>query len=113
MTSAVRLAPGIGHNIEAGQQRFSVGAHRQNAAALPAACRQLRIVFGLGKVQAQFVDALLQRNVVAEAALAAGAVKIRILGATNALHGAFDRRTPVKPGVRIPQFAGMIHKAAP
>ncbi len=64
----VRLAPASGHDIEAAQQRLAVGAHRHNPVAFSARPCGFRPIHSFGKMQAQFVNPLLQRNIVPELA---------------------------------------------
>ena len=103
---------GIGHDIEAGQQRIAVGAHGHQTAAFSARPGGLRAINRLRKVQAQFVDALFQRNRIAKLSLSAGAVEIRVLRAPDVLDGAFHCRAAIEPGIGVPQLARMVNKAA-
>ena len=103
---------GIGHDIEAAQQRFPVGAHGHQAAAFSACSSGLRAIDCLGKVQAEFIDAFFQWNRVAKLSLSAGAVEIRILCAPDVLYGAFYSCAAIKPGIGVPQLACMIDEAA-
>ena len=108
----VRGAAGarIGGDIEAAQQGGPVGAHGHDAAALAAG--RLRTIGGFSEVEAQFVHAFLERNVVPELALARGAIEVRIERAKDvlgrALHGLAARR----PGVGAPQLSGVIDETA-
>jgi len=77
----------IGHDIEAGQQQFAVGAHGQDAAAFSSGSAGLRAIDRLSKVQVQFVGALLQRNCVSKLPLPGSDVEIGVLRAPDLLRG--------------------------
>ena len=102
----------IGHNIEAGQQNFSVGAHSHDAAALSTGFAGLRAIDCLRKMQVHFVDARLQRDGIAKLPLPASEVEIGILRAPDLLRRTLYSRTTIEPCIGIPQLAGMIDKAA-
>src|SRR5579871_775029 len=79
------FASRVGEHIEIAEQCLAIGRDRHGATALPAAAGVLRSIESLNKVQVEFVGPRLQRDVVGEVPLTAGAVEDGILGPPNVL----------------------------
>ncbi len=108
LTSAVELAPASATTSKPDQQRLAVGAHSHDAAAFSSCSCRFGPIDCFGKVQTQFVNPLVQRNVVAKLTLPARAIESRIERARDVLVRAFNRGPAVEPVVGAPKLVRMI-----
>ena len=102
------FAARVGKNVEIVEHRLAIHRDGHCAAALAASTGILRAVLSLRKVQAQFVSARLQWDVVGEISLPAAAVDDGILGTPDVLNRALHRASARKVSIRIPQLARVI-----
>src|ERR1700739_5011458 len=102
------LAASVGKNIEIVEHRLAIRRDGHCAAALATSTGILRAVLGLRKVQAEFIRARLQWDVVGEISLPAAAVDDGILSTPDVLNRTLHRVSARKVRIRIPQLARVI-----
>src|ERR1035437_1876471 len=73
-------SPRIGCHVQGGQQIAAIGAQLKYTRGFPATADVVFAEDGFGKIEPQFINALLQRNVVGEVALPPMIINHRVLG---------------------------------
>src|SRR5215831_10498744 len=102
------LASRIGKHVEVLQQSLAICGDTHRAAAFAATAGILRPILSLGKVQPQIISSRLQRNVVAEISLPAGAINNRILCPPDVLDRTLYSVSTGEISVGIPKLPRMI-----
>ena len=111
LTSAV-LGAGFADDVEFVERLFAVDPHIEDTAGFSAAGHIVLAVQRFREVQAKFVDARRERNIVGEGAFAPALVDVRLAGAEDRMIVGFEHRPALKIPVALPNPAQAVRVVA-